>query len=111
VSAYPEALRIDSGAAPERLRLAAEALWESSRVVLLDDSVALHSSPRELVCEVIEPAGEAHRCAEEYKVMVENAARALEASPLAALLPERPRQWRVMESDGTRVNEVWRAER
>ena len=51
----------------------------------------------------------AHRCANEYEVLIENARRTLEGSKLYALLPQLPRKWVVVEDYGTGTVEVWRA--
>lgn len=103
------ALTIDATASDEQLALAAERLSHRDGVVVLDGRVALRSTSRSLVCEVIDPWPSTHRCAEEYAVMVENARRALEASRLGAVLPDLPREWRVVEVRGTDTTEMWRA--
>lgn len=109
MSAYKDALAIESGASEQRLALAAEILASGAGVVLLEDIVALRPSRYELLCEVIDTMPTAHRCANEYEVLVENARRALEASKLAALLPDLPRSWLVVEDYGTGTVELWHA--
>ena len=108
MSAYRDALAIDAGSPAERLELAAQLLRERAGVVLLEGSLALRPSGREIVCEVIDPAPSAHRCAFEYEVLVENARRLLESSSLHERLPDRRRQWVVVEDLGTGTAEVWR---
>jgi hypothetical protein len=67
----------------------------------------LRPSAREIRCEVVDVAPAAHRCEEEYKVLVENAARALERSKLAAMLPRRPLRWVVVEAHGDGFVAAW----
>jgi hypothetical protein len=49
----------------------------------------------------------AHRCEEEYKVLVENTARALVRSKFRTLLPDRPLRWAVVERRGEVMVEAW----
>ena len=109
MSAYRDALAIDESASDQRLALAAELLAGSDGVVLLNGVVALRPTAWEILCEVIEPMGTAHRCEEEYKVLVENAGRMLASSRLAACLPHRRLRWLVVEDRGTDTSESWRA--
>ena len=98
---------IDETATPERLAQAAEILDRCTGIVLWMPATVLRPSVREIRCEVIDPTPAAHRCAEEYKVLVENASRALERSKLGALLPDRPLRWVVVEDRGSGVVEAW----
>ena len=109
MSAYKDALAIGTGASRQRLALAAEVLANGSGVVLLDELMALRHSDSELLCEVIDRAPSAHRCAQEYEVLVENARHALEASKLSPLLPDLPRAWIVVADYGSGTVELWRA--
>ena len=102
-----EAFVIDDTATPERLAQAADLLDRCTGVVMLMPAIVLRPGVREIRCEVVDPTPAAHRCAEEYKVLVENAARALVRSKLGALLPDRPLRWAVVEKRvGVRV-EAW----
>ena len=98
---------IDETATPERLVQAVEILDRCAGIVMLMPAIVLRPSVREIRCEVIDPNPAAHRCEEEYKVLVENAARALERSKLGALLPDRPLRWVVVEDRGSGVVEAW----
>ncbi len=76
-------------------------------VVMLRSVVALRATPDAIWCEVIDPTPDSHRCAEEFKVLVENAAYALAESKLAAHLPRRPLQWRVVDDRGPGAVNLW----
>ena len=98
---------VDETATPERLSQAVEILDRCTGIVVLMPAIVLRPSVREILCEVIDPTPAAHRCEEEYKVLVENAARALDRSKLGALLPSRPLRWVVVEDRGGGVIEAW----
>ena len=102
-----EAFVIDDTATPERLAQAADLLDRCTGVVLLVTDIVLRPGVREIRCEVVDPTPAAHRCEEEYKVLVENAARALVRSKLGALLPDRPLRWVVVEQRGGVMVEAW----
>jgi hypothetical protein len=104
-----DAFVIDDTAGPERLEQAAGILERCTGTVLLGPCLVLRPSTREIRCEVLDHVSAAHRCEEEYKVMVENAARALDRSKLGALLPARPLRWVVVEVCGSGVVEAWRS--
>ena len=109
MSAYKDALALELSASDERVALAADMLVNGTGVVLLGGVLALRPNGPELLCEVIDPMPSAHRCANEYEVLVENAQLALDASKLGARLPDRPRKWLVVEDYGTGTMELWRA--
>lgn len=109
MSAYKDALVLGPSASDERVALAAEMLASGAGVVLLEGILALRSMGSELLCEVIDPTPSAHRCANEYEVLVENARLALEGSKLGTRLPNWSRQWLVVEDYGTGTMELWRA--
>jgi hypothetical protein len=109
MSAYKDAVTIETDTSGPRLALAAEVLTSGAGVVLLEGLVALRHAGRELLCEVVDPMPSAHRCAYEYEVLVENARHALEASRLNPLLPNLPRTWLVVADYGTGTSELWRA--
>lgn len=98
---------IDEAATPERLAQAIEILDRCTGIVMLMPVIVLRPGVREIRCEVFDTASAAHRCEDEYKVLVENAARALERSRLGALLPHRPLRWAVVEVHGSEAVEVW----
>ncbi|MGD8927086.1 MAG: hypothetical protein PVG20_09555 [Thioalkalispiraceae bacterium] len=100
MSSYKHALHVDDHASEQLLGLAADWLERSEGVVMLNGVIALRPTPVAILCEVIDPTPAAHRCVEEFKVLVENAARTLAASQLASRLPQRPLQWRVVDEDG-----------
>lgn len=107
--ACSDAVRVEVGAPEARCRFAAEALRDDGARVLFGDALALRRHGQRIVCEVIEPPGSVHRCAEEYAVLVENARRALAASRLQAFLPALPLAWVVVENEGAGTVERWRA--
>ena len=104
-----EAFVVDDTATPERLAQAVDLLNRCTGVVLLMPAILLRPSVREIRCEVVDPTPAAHRCEEEYKVLVENAARAraLEARCLApeqaAPMDGRRAQW---QRDGRGMEQV-----
>ena len=102
-------LVIDDFASDQRLALAAELLERSSGVVVLDGVVTLWPRPNEIECAVTLAMPAIARCEEEYKVLVENAARALQASKIGRRLPNRPRRWVVVDDYGKGSVELWHA--
>ena len=102
-----DAFVIDDSATPERLAQAADLLDRSTGVVMLLPAVVLRPSDREIRCEVVDPTPIARRCEEEYRVLVENTARALVRSKLGAMLPDRPLRWAVVEQQASGLVEVW----
>ena len=105
--AYDNALVLDDTASEQSLLCAAQALDRCEQIVVLKGVVALRPTPIAIICEVADPLPNSHRCAEEFKVMVENAARGLAASKLGRLLPARPLQWRVVTDIGADTVELW----
>ena len=104
-----ETLLIDDSSSEQRLTLATDLLDRCAGVVILEGVATLWPRPDEIECSVTEPSGTVARCEEEYKVMVENAARALQASRLGRRLPDRPLRWVVVDDYGTGTAELWRA--
>ena len=107
MTAYPNALLIDETSSRERLLLAAGLLERCEAVVVLNGIIALRSTPDAVICEVVDPTPNAHRCDEEFKVLVENAARELARSKFAVLLPRRPLRWRVVKDAGAGAVQLW----
>jgi hypothetical protein len=107
MSAYRDVLAIDDDSPDERIALALARLSSGQGVVLIGSTLALCPTNVEIRCEVIDPMPGAHRCAEEFKVLLENAARALAASTLGRLLPDRPLRWVVVEKRGSGTLELW----
>jgi hypothetical protein len=107
MSAYQQALVVDEMASEQRLAEAAQVLDRCEGVVMLRGVVALRPTPHAIWCEVIDPTPDSHRCAEEFKVLVENAAYALARSKLAARLPLRPLHWRVVDDCDTGAVSRW----
>ena len=100
---------VDNYSSEQCLKLAAELLERCNGVVVLAGVATLSPGPHEIECSVTEPAGAVARCEEEYKVLVENAARALQASKLGGRLPDRSLQWLVVDDHGAEAVELWRA--
>lgn len=107
MSAYKHAFAVDDTSSDQRLALAASLLADCQGVVLLDRVLALRPTHSEILCEVIDPMPTAHRCAEEFKVLVENAGRLLAASKLGSMLPQKSLRWLVVEDCGTGTVELW----
>jgi hypothetical protein len=104
-----DAFAIDAAATPERLAQAAAMLEHCTGSILFEQSFLLRPGAREIRCEVFDTTPAARRCEEEYKVMVENAARALDRSKLGALLPAKSLRWVVVEDRGSGVIDAWSA--
>jgi hypothetical protein len=109
MSDYEDALVVDEGSSEQRLSRAAQALERCDRIVMLRRVVALRPTAAEVLCEVIDPMPTAHRCSEEFKVLVENAARDLARSRLASRLPARPLRWLVVDDHGDGTVQLWPA--
>jgi hypothetical protein len=105
-----ETLVVNDASSDERLTLAGEMLQRCSGVVVLDGVARLIPGRREIECAVTGPKPGYPRCEEEYKVMVENAARALESSRLCRHLPDRPLRWAIVADESQGSIELWRAE-
>lgn len=103
-----EVLVIGAGASEQRLALAADLLDRCEGIVVLEGVGTLTPGPDAIECAVNEPVPGSSRCAEEYKVLVENASRALRSSKLGSHLPDRPLRWSVVDDDGTGIVELWR---
>ena len=103
-----ETLVIGPGASEQRLALAADLLDRCEGIVVVEGVGTLTPGPDAIECAIAEPMPGASRCEEEYKVLVENAARALRASKLGHHLPDRPLRWIVVDDDVTGVIELWR---
>ena len=95
--AHERTLVIDEASSEQRLAEAAEVLERCEGLVVLEGVAALRATPRAILCEVVDPMPGAHRCAEEFKVLLENAGRDLARSKLAGRLPRRPLLWVVVE--------------
>lgn len=108
-SGYERALVIDDASSEQRLAIAADLLETCDGIVMLDGVIALRPGPAEIRCEVIDPDPSAHRCAEEFKVLVENAGRRLAGSKLATRLPLKPMRWLVVELGDSGIVELWTA--
>lgn len=96
---YEHTLTINEYSPEQRLLQAAELLARCEGVVILEKIAALRPTPKEIICEAFDPEPGAHRCAEEFKVILENAQRVFAKSRFAHLLPRRPRRWLVVAAD------------
>lgn len=92
-----DALHVDEDSTAGQLDLAAQRLARCEGVVVLAGTLALRATATALTCEVIDPAAGSHRCAEEFKVMIEDAGRRLAASRLAERLPRKALHWVVVD--------------
>jgi hypothetical protein len=103
-----DSLVIDKSSPDSQLKQAEARLFNGSGNVVLSGIATLRPGTREIHCEVVAPDSVAARCEEEYKVLVENAARALRASRLGPQLPDRRLRWVVMDGTGDDAVELWR---
>lgn len=106
-----DTLIIDDASSQQHLRLAAALLDRCGGVVVLDGVATLRPRPNEIECAVTAPVQAIARCEEEYKVLVENAARALQASKLAMCMPDRPLRWVVVDNHEQGSIELWREDK
>jgi hypothetical protein len=106
-SAYRQALVVGTASSEEQLALAAQTLDRCEGIVMLQDVARLRPQLEVIQCEVIDPAPGAHRCAEEFRVLIENAGRALAASRLASRLPRRPLRWLVVSDSAMGTEQLW----
>ncbi len=107
MSIYKHAFVIDDTSSEQRLLQAAEALDRCEDIVVLDGVVALRPTPTAIFCEVVDPMPNSHRCAEEFRVLIENAERGLAGSKFASFLPRRPHRWLVVNGYGTGAVILW----
>jgi hypothetical protein len=90
-------LVVDDASSAQHLDLAEKRLADCSGAVELAGVVTLRPDRQGIECTVTVPPQFAARCEEEYKVLVENAGRALASSRLGRRLPDRPLKWVVVE--------------
>ena len=102
------ALTIGPDAPDERVALAAGRLARCEGSVVLEGIATLSPSRNAIECAITEPIPGASRCEEEYRVLVENAARALRASRLGPRLPDRPLRWVVVDGAAADPAVLWR---
>ena len=102
-------LTVDADASDERLARAAELLERCTGVVVLEGVATLRPGPDKIECAVAVSMPGYARCEEEYRVVAENAARALDSSRLRRLMPDRPLRWTVIEYYGQGPVELWRS--
>lgn len=87
---YRDAFVVDASSSDQRLGEVAEVLATRGGVVMLDGAVALRSTPRRLLCEIVDPAPDSRRCENEYEVVVENAQRMPTSMRPSGHLPDVP---------------------
>jgi len=106
---YTHALKIDESSSQQDLEsaIANLNLCETIILILEGQRIALRPTTSKIYCEVVDTNPMSHRCAEEFKVMVENAKRSLTRSKLANHLPNKPRQWLVVEECNGHAEELW----
>lgn len=102
---HPSTLTINVHSSEQQLSQAVKFLDDCDGAVFLQGIATLRPTPGEIVCEVADPVPGAHRCAEEFKVLVENAQRAFAKTKLADLLTHRPQRWLVV--DGHENIQLW----
>lgn len=103
-----KSLVINDSSPDAQLEQAAAQLLNGRGDVVLTGIATLRPGGREIRCEVAAPDSAAARCEEEYKVQVENAARALRSSRLGPLLPDRRLRWFIVDGSGDDAIELWR---
>jgi hypothetical protein len=102
-------LVVDDSSSDECLTLAEELLDNCSGVVTLEGVATFSPNADVIECTVTERNPNMARCEEEYRALVENAARALQSSKLGRRLPDRPLRWSVVDDVGTGTIELWHA--
>lgn len=107
MSAYKNALAIDDSSSEQSISLAVELLELGDEVVLYNDVLALRLEAGNILCEIIDPYPTSHRCAEEFKVLIENAQRTLADSKIGHRLQHKQFRWLVVEDNGTGTIELW----
>ena len=108
VSAPGDSIVLPEGASDSEVRLAAKLLNGRTAALILEGVAKLLPGEREIRCEIAVPTSAAARCEEEYKVLVENAARALRSSRLGPYLADRRLRWVVVDGTGDDAVELWR---
>ena len=108
MNAPGDSIVLPEGASASEVGLAAKLLNGRAGVLILEGVAKLLPGEREIRCEVAVPTLAAARCEEEYKVLVENAARALRSSRLGPHLPEKRLMWVVVDGTGDDAVELWR---
>ena len=103
-----KSLLIDETSPDAQLEQAGVRLSNGGGDVVLSGVATLRPGRLEIRCEIAAPDSAAARCEEEYKVLVENAARALRSSRLGAHLPGWRLQWVVVDRAGDDAVELWR---
>ena len=99
---------IRDGVSELEVNRAAALINRCEGAVTLEGVATLICGAGEIRCEIVAPASAMARCEEEYKVLVENASRALRASRLGPQLPGRRLRWVVMDGTGDDAVELWR---
>jgi hypothetical protein len=99
---------IHDGVSDPAVSRAVELLDSREGVVILEGVATLFPGPTEIRCEIPVAKSAAARCEEEYKVLVENAARALRSSRLGPHLPDWVLRWVVVDGSGDDAVELWR---
>ena len=100
--------QIDSKSSDQALREAADLLRCGRGEVVLEGAMILRTVAGALECAVIDPERGVHRCAEEFKVLIENASHLLAQSGLAGLLPAEPLRWVIVSERGPGREVLWR---
>ena len=103
-----DSLVIDESSSPAQLAQAGAVLSGSRAYVVVAGVATLIAGAREIRCEIAAPTAAVARCEEEYKVLVENAARALRSSGLNPHLPDRHLRWVIVDGAGEDAVELWR---
>jgi hypothetical protein len=101
-------LRIHESSSQQELAAAAQRLRRGEGAVELEGVTTLVPEHGGIVAEIRLDAGSAAmRCAEEFKVLIENASRALANSALAAHLPPHVVHWRVVQEAHQARVQLW----
>ena len=92
---------------PDERHVAAADRLAAGTLVRLDGMLLLRQAGTCLLCDLVDPAPDARRCANEYEVMVENSQRAFERAPLLAHLPGLVARWRVIDGSEPEPEVLW----
>ena len=109
MSAYKDALYLDSTSSEQRLQLAANLLLTGEVVVLLEGCLALRPYGGRITCEVIDEWSEAQHSQAEYEAMLGRGKSLLFSSKLGSMIPLDRLDWVVVQDYGTGTTQVWPA--
>ena len=107
MSAYRDALQIDSTSSPKRVQLAVQLLQNGDGAVLLEGRLALRSMEDDVLCDVVAHKPRPAEGYRGYRAMVNEARAALMNSFLWPAVEGKKLRWSVVEDYGTGTIVLW----